>query len=76
MKCVTQMAKHAVQDTSIPNDQLHNYYCSLCGKINMIANVLIETLPKRRTDGATAIDLKSNFLKLNLIRDKIKHIMR
>lgn len=33
-------------------------------------------MQKRKTDGSIAIDLKSNFIKLNLQRDKIKHIMR
>jgi len=54
------------QDTSIPTETLNNYYCSLCGRIAIITNVLKESLPRRKTDGAIAIDLRSNFLKLNL----------
>lgn len=55
---------------------MNNYYCSLCGRINLITNILLENLPKRKTDGAIAIDLKSNFIKLNLQRDRIKHLAR
>jgi hypothetical protein len=38
--------------------------------------VLLENLPKRKTDASTAIDIKSNFLKLHLQRDRLKHVMR
>jgi hypothetical protein len=64
------------QDTSIPTETLNNYYCSLCGRVALITNVLKESLPRRKTDGAIAIDMRSNFIKLNLQRDKIRHILR
>ena len=70
------LKRNAHQDTSIPTDRLNNYYCSLCGRINLVSNVLLDNLPTRRTDGATAIDLRVNFIKLNLERDKIKHVQR
>lgn len=63
-------------DSAIPTDRLNNYYCSLCGNIGLVTNVLIENLPKRQTDKAIAIDLRSNFIKLNLQKEKVRHILR
>lgn len=65
-----------LNDSSIPTERLNNYYCSLCGRINLVTNVLLENTPRRKTDGALAIDLRSNFIKLNLQKDKIRHILR
>lgn len=76
MDVCTQLKKFALHDSSIPTERLNNYYCSLCGRINLVTNVLLENQPKRKTDGATAIELRGNFIKLNLQRDKIKHIAR
>lgn len=41
-----------------------------------MTNILLDTMPKRKTDSAYALDLKTNFVKLNLEREKIKHIRR
>ena len=33
-------------------------------------------MPKRKTDSAIAIELRGNFVKVNLQKDKIKHLKR
>jgi len=33
-------------------------------------------MPKRKTDGSIAIDLRSNYIKPNLQKEKIKHMKR
>ena len=42
----------------------------------MISNICLEDLPKRKADHAICIDLKTNFVKINLDREKIKYVRR
>lgn len=76
MSRLHKLKKYSLHDPSILSEKLNNYYCSLCGRINLVTNILLDTMPKRKTDSAFALDLKTNFVKLNLEREKIKHIRR
>jgi hypothetical protein len=71
-----KLKKYSLHDSSLLTEKLNNYYCSLCGRINVVTNVLLDTIPQRKTDSAYSIDLKSNFIKINLEREKIKYLRR
>jgi len=38
--------------------------------------VYFEALSRRKTDGSVAIDLRANFVRLNLEREKVRQIRR
>mmetsp|Transcript_29794 Transcript_29794/g.68621 ORF Transcript_29794/g.68621 Transcript_29794/m.68621 type:complete len:206 (+) Transcript_29794:68-685(+) len=42
---------------------LYSYYCSICGEHSMTTDVEIHTLPRRKTDGANALDESVYFHK-------------
>ena len=65
-----------LNDSSIPTEKLNTYFCSLCGRISLVTNILLDNLPRRRTDEAISIELRGNFIKLNLERDRLKYLKR
>ena len=71
-----KLKRFTQQDSAFISEKLNNYYCSLCGRINLVTNILLDSRPTRKTDEAISIDLKSNFVKLNLQREKIRYIQR
>ena len=71
-----KLKKYILKDSSFLTEKLNCYYCSLCGRINLVTNILLDSRPRRKTDGAISIDLKSNFVKLNLQREKIRYVER
>ena len=73
---IEKLKRCMLNDSSIPSDKLNSFYCSLCGAICFVTNILLDNLPRRRTDDAISIDLRINFLKLNLERDRLKYIKR
>ncbi len=36
-----RLKKYSANDVSILTEKLNNYYCSLCGRINLVSNVLL-----------------------------------
>lgn len=65
-----------LNDSTIPSQKLNSFYCTLCGRICFVTNILLDNLPHRRTDDSISIDLRVNFIKLNLERDRLRYLKR
>lgn len=65
---IQKLKRNAMNDITIPTEKLNNYFCSLCGRIVFVTNILLENMDHRRTDNAISIELIDNFIRLSLDR--------
>ena len=76
MPKVKKSSQVSSSETSLLKDKrLHVYYC-LCGSYALVSDVLIDRLPKRKTDNAHIINMKTRTMKLNTEAGATKIIKR
>ncbi|CAD8061883.1 unnamed protein product [Paramecium primaurelia] len=72
----TVVKLRTLNETTLKSENIKIYFCSLCGKKAIGANIGLDTLPTRRSDNSIAINLKQIFIRLFLKQEGIKYIKR
>lgn len=58
MDLKTKVRLRTLNETTVKSENIKIYFCSLCGKKAMGANIGLDTLPTRRSDNSIAINMK------------------
>lgn len=68
--------EYTLDSDNINKKNLVPYYCTICGRTDLVTNAQLEKLPSRVTDGAIIIDTKKHFVKSYLKHGKFRAVRR
>jgi len=72
-----EFIKEYTLDTDMQNKKnLVSYYCTICGRTNLVVNAQLEKLPSRVTDNSIIVDTSKYFLKSYLKHGKFRAVRR